>query len=117
VIAGTRRRAIAWYQDVLELRRVHQQSRGDFPPFSRRRAAALSRPSRAVRSTCFRANGRIRRTCATPHSVSTPVNSSARAELRHRGMLAKRWDFEIARSLELPDPNGSVVEIADKDPR
>jgi catechol 2,3-dioxygenase-like lactoylglutathione lyase family enzyme len=99
-------RSVRWYQEVLGLRRAHEQAWA----ISRR----CWRPT-AVGSRCSqgapRTLRRPRTRCGTSPSARRGGGSSAKAELRDRGIAFEERDDGIAWSVYMPDPDGHLVEI------
>lgn len=105
--------SVAWYRDVLGLRRAYEQEWGDFPAVmgaNGSRVALFPRtedhpvsPDDPVRHVGFR--------------TSRAGLEAARAELDARGIGYQTGDYGVAWSVYLPDPDGYVVEITTYDPR
>jgi catechol 2,3-dioxygenase-like lactoylglutathione lyase family enzyme len=101
-----------WYQDVLGLRRAHQDAWGDFPAvleaggsgvalFPRHADDPEPSPDR-MRHVGFR--------------TSRGGLEKAKAELTARGLAFREGDYKVAWSVYLPDPDGYVVEITTYEP-
>jgi catechol 2,3-dioxygenase-like lactoylglutathione lyase family enzyme len=105
-------RSVAWYTDVLGLRRVHEQAWGDFPAVLEANGSGIALfprtdghsigPDDPLRHVGFR--------------TSRAELEQARAELTARGMPFDAGDYGIAWSLYFPDPDGYLVEITTYDP-
>ena len=105
-------RSVAWYTDVLGLRRVHEQAWGDFP-------AVLEANGSGV--------ALFPRTEGHPAGLDDPLRhvgfrttraglEQARAELVARNISFDVGDYGIAWSLYFPDPDGYLVEITTYEP-
>ena len=105
-------RSVAWYTDVLGLRRVHEQAWGDFPAVLEANGSGIAlfprtdghpiEPDDPLRHVGFR--------------TSRAELEQARAELTARGMPFDAGDYGIAWSLYFPDPDGYLVEITTYEP-
>jgi catechol 2,3-dioxygenase-like lactoylglutathione lyase family enzyme len=105
-------RSIRWYQQVLGLRRAHEEAWGDFPAVLEANGSGVALfPSE---------NGR-------PVPVDDPMRhvgfrtsrrglELAKAELSANGIGFREGDYGIAWSVYLPDPDGYQVEITTYDP-
>ena len=105
-------RSVTWYQDVLGLRRMHEQAWGDFP-------AVLEANGSGV--------ALFPRTDGHPPPQEDPLRhvgfrtsraglEQAKAELAARGMAFDVGDYGIAWSLYFTDPDGYLVEITTYEP-
>ena len=105
-------RSVRWYQEVLGLRRVHQDAWGDFP-------AVLEAGGSGV-ALFPNEDGR-------PVTVDDPIRhvgfrtsrrglEAAKAELRARGIEFHEGDYGVSWSVYLPDPDGYQVEITTYEP-
>jgi catechol 2,3-dioxygenase-like lactoylglutathione lyase family enzyme len=83
-------RSIRWYQEVLGLRRAHQEAWGEFPA------------DNPMRHVGFRTSRRGPET--------------AKQELAARGIEFEEGDYGVAWSVYLPDPDGCQVEITTYEP-
>lgn len=104
-------RSAQWYQDVLGLRRLHQDVWGSFPAvvgvgttslalFPVEGSDPMPRPGRdtlAMRHVAFRIDG--------------AAFLRAQAELQRRGIPVEFQDHEIAHSIYFHDPDGHQLEI------
>ena len=103
---------MAWYTDVLGLRRVHEQAWGDFPAVLEANGSGIALfprtdgypigPDDPLRHVGFR--------------TTRAELEQARAELTARGMPFDAGDYGIAWSLYFPDPDGYLVEITTYEP-
>jgi catechol 2,3-dioxygenase-like lactoylglutathione lyase family enzyme len=105
-------RSIRWYQQVLGLRRAHEEAWGDFPAVLEANGSGVALfPSE---------NGR-------PVPVDDPMRhvgfrtsrrglELAKAELSANRIGFREGDYGIAWSVYLPDPDGYQVEITTYDP-
>jgi catechol 2,3-dioxygenase-like lactoylglutathione lyase family enzyme len=100
-------RSIRRYQEVLGLRRAHEEAWGDFPAVLEangtgvalfpRDADAPASPPDQLRHVAFRTSRR--------------GLGAAKAELGGRGRAFEERDYGVAWSIYLPDPDGHLVEI------
>jgi catechol 2,3-dioxygenase-like lactoylglutathione lyase family enzyme len=105
-------RSVRWYQEVLGLRRAHEEAWGDFPAVLEANGSGVAlfpkgdgRPIPAddpMRHVGFRTSRRGLET--------------AKAELRDRGIAFEEGDYGVAWSIYLPDPDGYQVEITTYEP-
>jgi len=99
--------SVAWYQDVLGLRRAHEQIWGDFPAVLEANGSGVALfprteghpvgPDDPLRHVGFR--------------TSRSGLEWAKSELRDRGIAFDEGDYGIAWSVYFPDPDGYLVEI------
>jgi catechol 2,3-dioxygenase-like lactoylglutathione lyase family enzyme len=100
-------RSVRWYQEVLGLRRAHQEAWGDLP-------AVLEANGSGV--------ALFPREAEDPPPAADPLRhvafrtsrrglEAAKAELRARGIAFEERDYGVAWSVYLPDPDGHLVEI------
>lgn len=105
-------RSVAWYRDVLGLRRAHEDAWGDFPAvmeaggsgvalFQREPSDPSPLPD-AMRHVGFK--------------TSRAGLERARVELTRRGLAFEEGDYRVAWSIYLPDPDGYLVEITTYEP-
>ena len=104
-------RSVAWYQQVLELERVHEDVWGDFPAMVGIGTTSLalfpiqdhdpkpppSKDTVAMRHVAFRAS----RSCF----------EAAQARLKRLGIEFEFQDHDIAHSIYFLDPDGHEIEI------
>src|ERR1700730_5264614 len=105
-------RSIAWYQDVLGLKRRHQEVWGDAPAMMYAGEtgialfpAATPNPNPAPE----RRNSTIMRHLAFQAVLANFLR--AQAELRGRGIEFGFEDHQIAHSIYLNDPDGYEIEV------
>ena len=107
-----RGRSVRWYQEVLGLRRAHQEVWGDFP-------AVLEANGSGV-ALFPNEDGK-------PLPVDDPMRhvgfrtsrrglEQAKAELAANGVEYEEGDYGVAWSVYLPDPDGYQVEITTYEP-
>jgi catechol 2,3-dioxygenase-like lactoylglutathione lyase family enzyme len=100
-------RSVRWYQEVLGLRRAHQEVWGDFPAVLEANGSGVALfprdagdpppPADRLRHVAFR--------------TSQQGLEAAKAELRARGIEFEERDYGVAWSVYMPDPDGHLVEI------
>jgi len=100
-------RSVRWYQEVLGLRRAHEEAWGDFPAVLEANGTGVALfprdaedPARSpdpLRHVAFRTSRR--------------GLDAAKAELRARGVAFEERDYGVAWSIYMPDPDGYLVEI------
>jgi catechol 2,3-dioxygenase-like lactoylglutathione lyase family enzyme len=100
-------RSVRWYQEVLGLRRAHQEAWGDFPAVVEANGSGVALfpldagdpppPPDPLRHVAFRTSRR--------------GLDAAKAELRARGVEFEERDYGVAWSIYMPDPDGHLVEI------
>ena len=100
-------RSIRWYQEVLGLRRAHEEAWGDFPAVLEANGTGVALfprdaddpapPPNQLRHVAFRTSRRGLET--------------AKAELDARGIAFEERDYGVAWSVYLPHPDGHLVEI------
>ena len=100
-------RSVRWYQEVLGLRRAHQEAWGDFPAVLEangsgvalfpRDAADPPPPADPLRHVAFRTSRR---------GLEAASPSFAPA-----GIAFEERDYGVAWSVYMPDPDGHLVEI------
>jgi catechol 2,3-dioxygenase-like lactoylglutathione lyase family enzyme len=99
-------RSVRWYQEVLGLRRAHQQAWGDFPAVLEANGSGVALfpcdaedppPADPLRHVAFRTSRR--------------GLEAAKSELRARGIAFEERDYGVAWSVYMPDPDGHLVEI------
>jgi catechol 2,3-dioxygenase-like lactoylglutathione lyase family enzyme len=105
-------RSVRWYQQVLGLRRAHEEAWGDFPAVLEANGSGVALfPSQdgapipsddPMRHVGFR--------------TSRAGLEAARAELAARGIAFSEGDYGVAWSVYLPDPDGYQVEITTYEP-
>jgi catechol 2,3-dioxygenase-like lactoylglutathione lyase family enzyme len=105
-------RSVRWYQEVLGLRRAHEEAWGEFP-------AVLGANGSGVALFPKEDGG--------PVPVDDPMRhvgfrtsrrglEAAKTELRARGIEFEEGDYGVAWSVYLPDPDGYQVEITTYEP-
>lgn len=100
-------RSVAWYRDVLGLRRTHQNDWGDFPAVMEAHGTGVALfPRDAGDPAPFPDEMRH-----VGFRTSRTGLAQARADLTRRGIAFRDGDYGVARSIYLPDPDGYVVEI------
>jgi catechol 2,3-dioxygenase-like lactoylglutathione lyase family enzyme len=100
-------RSVVWYQEVLGLRRAHEEAWGDFPAVLEASGTGVALfpgdteypppPADPLRHVAFRTSRR--------------GLAAAKAELRARGVAFEERDYGVAWSIYVPDPDGHLVEI------
>jgi catechol 2,3-dioxygenase-like lactoylglutathione lyase family enzyme len=100
-------RSVRWYQEVLGLRRAHEEAWGDFPAVLEANGSGVALfprdagqpppPPDPLRHVAFR--------------TSRSGLDAAKAELRARGVAFEERDYGVALSIYMPDPDGHLVEI------
>jgi catechol 2,3-dioxygenase-like lactoylglutathione lyase family enzyme len=92
-------RSIRWYQEVLGLRRAHEEAWGEFPAVLEANGSgvALFPGTDPLRHVAFRTSRR--------------GLEAAKAELAARGIGFEERDYGVAWSVYMPDPDGHLVEI------
>jgi catechol 2,3-dioxygenase-like lactoylglutathione lyase family enzyme len=105
-------RSVRWYQEVLGLRRAHQEAWGDFP-------AVLEANGSGVALFPNEDGGSIPVDDPMRHvgfRTSRRGLEQAKAELTARGIAYHEGDYGVAWSVYLPDPDGYQVEITTYEP-
>ena len=106
-------RSVRWYQEVLGLRRAHEEAWGEFPAVLEANGSGVAlfpnedggpRPGR-------RPDAPRRVPDLTPGAGGRP-----RSELAARGVEYEEGDYGVAWSVYLPDPDGYQVEITTYEP-
>jgi catechol 2,3-dioxygenase-like lactoylglutathione lyase family enzyme len=105
-------RSVRWYQEVLGLRRAHQEAWGDFPAVLEANGSGVAlfpssdgEPVPAddpMRHVGFRTSRR--------------GLEAAKEELAARGIGFEEGDYGVAWSVYLPDPDGYQIEITTYEP-
>lgn len=105
-------RSAAWYQDVLGLKRAHQEAWGDFPAVLEANGSGVAlfprtsghpaKPDDPLRHVAFR--------------TTRAGLERAKAELRERRIPFREGDYGVAWSAYFPDPDGYLVEITTYEP-
>jgi catechol 2,3-dioxygenase-like lactoylglutathione lyase family enzyme len=99
-------RSVRWYQEVLGLRRAHEEAWGDFPAVLEANGSGVALfpldagdppPADPLRHVAFRTSRR--------------GLGAAKSELRDRGVEFEERDYGVAWSIYMPDPDGHLVEI------
>jgi catechol 2,3-dioxygenase-like lactoylglutathione lyase family enzyme len=104
-------RSAEWYQEVLELARLHEEVWGDYPAVVGLGTTAIAlfpvegddplpapgRDTLAMRHVAFRAD--------------QAGFKAAQARLKERGIVFEFQDHEIAHSIYFRDPDGHMIEI------
>ena len=100
-------RSVRWYQEVLGLRRAHEEAWGDFPAVLEANGTGVALFPRdaedpapspdPLRHVAFRTSRR--------------GLDAAKAEPRARGVAFEERDYGVAWSIYMPDPDGYLVEI------
>ena len=105
-------RSVRWYQEVLGLRRAHEEAWGDFP-------AVLEAKGSAVALFPDENGGPIPVDDPMRHvgfRTSRRGLEAAKAELAARGIEYHEGDYGVAGSVYLPDPDGYQVEVTTYEP-
>jgi catechol 2,3-dioxygenase-like lactoylglutathione lyase family enzyme len=96
-------RSVRWYQEVLGLRRAHQEAWGEFPAVLEANDGGGPVPADdPMRHVGFR--------------TSRQGLETAKEELAARGIEFDEGDYGVAWSVYLPDPDGYQVEITTYEP-
>jgi catechol 2,3-dioxygenase-like lactoylglutathione lyase family enzyme len=105
-------RSVRWYQEVLGLRRAHEEAWGDFP-------AVLEVNGSGVALFPNENGGPIPVDDPMRHvgfRTSRRGLELAKAELLANGIEFHEGDYGVAWSVYLPDPDGYQVEITTYEP-
>jgi catechol 2,3-dioxygenase-like lactoylglutathione lyase family enzyme len=105
-------RSVRWYQEVLGLRRAHQEAWGEFP-------AVLEANGSGVALFPNDGGGPIPADDPMRHlgfRTSRQGLETAKEELAARGVEFEEGDYGVAWSVYLPDPDGYQVEITTYEP-
>jgi catechol 2,3-dioxygenase-like lactoylglutathione lyase family enzyme len=105
-------RSVRWYQEVLGLRRAHEEAWGDFP-------AVLEANGSGVALFPVEHGGPIPVDDPMRHvgfRTSRRGLETAKQELEARGIEFREGDYGVAWSVYLPDPDGYQVEITTYEP-
>jgi catechol 2,3-dioxygenase-like lactoylglutathione lyase family enzyme len=105
-------RSVRWYQEVLGLRRAHEEAWGDFP-------AVLEANGSGVALFPNEDGGSVPVDDPMRHvgfRTSRRGLEQAKAELTTRGIAFSEGDYGVAWSVYLPDPDGYQVEITTYEP-
>jgi catechol 2,3-dioxygenase-like lactoylglutathione lyase family enzyme len=105
-------RSVRWYQEVLGLRRAHEEAWGDFPAVLEANGSGVALfPSEDGRP--IPADNPMRH---VGFRTSRRGLEAAKAELRAREVPFEEGDYGVAWSVYLPDPDGYQVEITTYEP-
>jgi catechol 2,3-dioxygenase-like lactoylglutathione lyase family enzyme len=105
-------RSVRWYQEVLGLRRAHQEAWGEFP-------AVLEANGSGVALFPAEGGGPVPADDPMRHvgfRTSRRGLETAKEELAARGIEFEEGDYGVAWSVYLPDPDGYQVEITTYEP-
>jgi catechol 2,3-dioxygenase-like lactoylglutathione lyase family enzyme len=105
-------RSVRWYQEVLGLRRAHEEAWGDFPAVLEANGSGVALFPNQDR-TPIPGDDPMRH---VGFRTSRAGLEAAKAELRARGIAFSEGDYGVAWSVYLPDPDGYQVEITTYEP-
>jgi len=102
------RRSAAWYQDVLGLERLHEESWGDYPIFVCAGSSGLALfPKDATVGQTYKGHNMNH----FAFRANRENFEKARKELQEHGIQFEFQDHKISYSIYFQDPDGYKVEI------
>ncbi|MGH3304541.1 MAG: VOC family protein [Streptosporangiaceae bacterium] len=106
-------RSVRWYQEVLGLRRAHQDAWGDYPAVLEKNGAGVALfPARGapIEPSTFDSLAHV------GFRVSRRGYEQARVELTAAGTEFRESDHTVAWSIYLLDPDAHLIEITTYEP-